>query len=375
MTRFQARTPFWRKKTILYSLLAIVVVLVAARAALPWAMKTYANSVLDSIPGYYGSIDDIDVALWRGAYATHGLKLLKVNGNEREPFFAVKTVNIQLDWRALLNAKIKTKIELVNPELQFIVRETKAASQTGIDESWQKKVQKLYPFEINTFSMVDGLVRYRDVTSKPKVNIYFHSLDLKADNISNATRSKERLPSDVTLAGGFLETGKVRANMKLNALSEPFEADLNAGIRGLDLKEINDFTNAYAGFDFEKGTLQVTTEVAATTDAYKGYAKTILKNVDVLDYSKERKEGDSMTDLAWEGLVGGVMEIFENQKRDQFAARIPLSGPRTDLSFGSWAAVVSIVKNAFYKAIDPKLEDSVAIETRSATTQPAESKK
>lgn len=351
----------FRLKAVPVWIIAFIVILIAARAALPWAIKTYANNVLDSIPGYYGEIEDIDVALWRGAYGVQNIQLLKRNGDAKEPFFASKTINIKLDWQALFNGKLKSKIELIEPKLQFVQRASKEASQTSIDQSWQKKVQKLYPFEINEFAIVDGLIRYRDETQKPKLNIYFHGLDLQADNISNATRSKERLPSTVKLTGGFLKSGKVKASAKLNALSEPFEADLNAGIRELDLKELNSFTNAYAAFDFEKGTLQVTTEMAATTKKYDGYVKTILKNVDVVDFSKERKEGDSVLKIAWEGLVGGALEIFQNQKKDQFAARIPLSGPRSAIEIHSWAAVGSILKNAFYKALDSKLEDSVTI--------------
>lgn len=362
-----------RFKIVSYVVVALILVLVAARVALPSVMKWYANKTLDSIPGYYGEIQDIDVALWRGAYRVHELKLVKVNGSEKEPFFSSDVIKIQLDWTALWNGKLKTKIDLIRPELQFIQRETKAASQVDIDKSWQKKIQKLYPFEINEFTMQDGLIRYKDVTSNPKINIYFKNLDLQADNISNAVDSKDRLPSTAKLSGGFLESGRVNADLKLNALSIPFEADLNASIKKLNLKELNNFTKAYAAFDFEKGTVQVTTELAATTKNYRGYVKTILRDVDVLDVSKERKEGDNVVELLWEGLVGSAMEIFQNQKRDQFAARIPLSGPREGLEINSWATVGSIVKNAFFKALDPKLEDSVTIsnETQSATTQSA----
>lgn len=359
------------KRAIPVWLLAVILILVGARVALPHILLKYANDTLDSIPGYYGQIDDIDVALWRGAYGVQRLELLKKNGNAKEPFFAAETINIQLDWSALINGKLKTKIEMIEPKLQFVQRETKEASQTSIDQSWQNKVQKLYPFEINEFTIRDGVIRYKDVTSDPKMNIYFHSVDLQADNISNAAKKNDRLPSTVKLDGKFLKSGTVNANMKLNALSDPLEADLNASIRKLNLSELNDFTKAYAGFDFEKGTVQVTTEVAATKSNFDGYVKTILRDVDVVDFSKERKEGDSVLKLAWEGLVGAALEIFENQNRDQFAARIPVSGSRDAIEFRSWPAIGSIIKNAFFKALDPKFEDSVNIvdASKSGTTR------
>ncbi len=364
-----------RTKVLSFALVAVVILLIAARIALPSVIKWYANKTLDSIPGYYGEIADVDVALFRGAYKVHDLKLVKVNGSEREPFFASDIINIQLDWTALLHGKLKTKIDLIRPKLQFIQRPSKEASQVSIDKSWQKQVQKLYPFEINEFTMKDGLIRYKDLTADPKINIYFRDLDLEADNISNAVNSKERLPSSARLSGGFLKSGRVKADVKLNALSIPFEADINAGIKNLSLKELNDFTKAYAAFDFEDGTVQITTELAASTDKYRGYSKAILKNVKVLDLSKDFKEsGGNPVQLIWEGLIAGTMELFQNQKRDQFAARIPLRGSRDELEIDSWATVGSVVKNAFFKALDPKLEDSVTLDTTSATTSKKEEK-
>jgi hypothetical protein len=346
------------KKTS-YWLLGIVILLVAIRATLPWAVKTYANRVLDGIPGYYGYIDDVDLHIWRGAYSIQGVELVKTNGSVREPLFSANEVEVSLDWRALFSGRLVSKIHLDTPKLQFIVRKDKNASQTKVDSVWQEKVAKLYPFEINRLSFSDATIRYKDETRNPKIDASFSGLDMTATNISNTEKLASRLPSTVKLHGRILKSGRVFLNGKMNALAVPAEFDLNSGIHDLSLKEINDFAKAYGGFDFEKGKLDVAFELAASKTKYSGYTKTILRDVDVVDFEKERKEGDSLGKILWEDLVGGAMTIFKNQKRNQFAARVPISGSRDDLKIDSWATVGSILKNAFISALNPKLEDSV----------------
>lgn len=349
--RSLTRIPVW--------ILALIVVLIAARAALPWALKSYINKTLDRIPGYYGHVDDVDVALYRGAYQIEGVELLRTQGSRQEPFFAADQVDISIDWRALFHRRLVTKIALERPRLQFIQRKSKAASQTRVDESWQMQVEKLIPFEINTFVIRDGLIRYKDQTRDPKINIYLSRLDVNSQNISNVVKTSERLPSSIDADGLLLKSGRFKLRTKADLLSDPAEADVNASIRGLDLKEINDFAKAYGNFDFEKGKFDIVLELAASKKRYDGYAKTLMKDVDVVDLKKDGKEGDSIGHLAWEGLVGAIMDIFKNHGKDRFAARIPIAGTRKDLKINTWATVGSILRNTFVRALSPDFEESV----------------
>ena len=351
------RSPFGKRTLI--ALIVVVALLVAARAALPWYLKKYINDTLDSIPGYYGQVADVDVALWRGAYAIQGLSLVKTNGSEREPFVAIDDIDISLDWGAIFDGRLVSKIRLLNPKLQFVQRATKAASQTSIDESWQDKVTKLYPLKINRFTIVNGLVRYKDQTRDPKINVYFKDLDLALTNISNTKETGEKLPSNLSVTAKLLDSGNVKAKAKLNLLEEPFIGDINASVRNLDLKELNDFTKAYGNFDFEKGKFSAALELAASKTRYEGYVKTLAEEIDVVAVQKELKEGESPGHVLWEALVGGVTQLFKNQKRDRFAARIPITGTRKELEIKTWPAVGSDLKNAFIKALSPELEDTV----------------
>ena len=49
-------------------ILVIILFIIALRTALPYILLHYTNNILAEMNGYYGHVEDIDVALYRGAY-------------------------------------------------------------------------------------------------------------------------------------------------------------------------------------------------------------------------------------------------------------------------------------------------------------------
>ena len=336
---------------------SLVVLLVLARLALPYFIKSYVNKTLDELPGYHGHVDDVDVALYRGAYSLRGVSLVKVHGSEREPLVSADAIDFSVDWHALLNKRIVCKIDLLHPELQFVQRATEEASQTKVGGDWQSKVRKLVPLEINLLTVENGLLRYKDETKSPKINLYINKLDLQAENISNADEADKKLPSTLNASAHILKSGRLKLKGRADFLASPTLADVELSVRDLDLTELNEYAKAYGHFDFKKGDFELTSALAATKSKYTGYVKTIAKHIEVLDWSKEKNEGKSTLHLLWEGLVGAIVEIFKNQRHDQFAARIPIDTSRNDIHINSWAVLGSILRNGFVQALSPKFEN------------------
>ena len=63
-----------KRKIILIVIGSFVVLLIALRIALPYILLRLVNKQLSHIPGYTGHVDDIDVALIRGAYKIKRIK-------------------------------------------------------------------------------------------------------------------------------------------------------------------------------------------------------------------------------------------------------------------------------------------------------------
>jgi hypothetical protein len=66
---------------------------------------------------------------------------------------------------------------------------------------------------------------------------------------------------------------------------------------------------------------------AARDRKFTEYGKPIIKDLHVLGH-EDRK--DNFFRKAWEGLVGAVGEVFQNQKKDQLATKIPFKGSFDD---------------------------------------------
>src|SRR2546423_12394166 len=85
------RRHFWRKLFFVLLLLALLAAI--GRAIMPWAVRDYVNRTLDRNPLYAGSVGDVQIHLWRGAYSIHDIRISKTSGNIPVPFFEARTVD------------------------------------------------------------------------------------------------------------------------------------------------------------------------------------------------------------------------------------------------------------------------------------------
>ena len=58
----------------------------------------------------------------------------------------------------------------------------------------------------------------------------------------------------------------------------------------------------------------------------------------------------------WEAIVHGGQEVLQNQRRDQFATRIALSGSLDNADMSAFQAFLAILRNAFVEAFTPRFE-------------------
>jgi hypothetical protein len=216
----RGRRPLTRKRKIVYIVLgSLLVLLIAFRIALPYILLKWVNRELTHIKGYSGHVEDIDVALIRGAYILKGTRLDKVDGKVPVPFFSADAIDLSLEWGALFHGKLDGKIGVDHPVLNFVKGPTEATTQTKIDSSWQDVVKKLMPLDINRLTVNEGEIHYRDFYSNPKIDIFTKDVHILATNLSNAERSKELLPSTAD-ASATVYGGKASLHMRLNVLSK-----------------------------------------------------------------------------------------------------------------------------------------------------------
>lgn len=246
-----------KRRRILYIIFGtLIVALIAFRIMLPAILLRYVNRQLTLIKGYSGHVEDIDVALYRGAYVIKGLRLDKTDGKVPVPFFSAEAIDLSVEWRALFHGSIVAGIGVEHPILNFAKGPTEATSQTHIDKSWTEVVDHLIPFKLNRFEINRGEIHYRDFYSSPKVDIFTKSVHVVAENLSNAKHEKEQLPSTVE-ADADIYGGKATFHMKLDALNKTPTFDAKAELVRMDLTQLNSFLQAYGNFDVKQGAISI----------------------------------------------------------------------------------------------------------------------
>ncbi len=154
-------------------ILAVVIVLVAVRALLPIVITKYVNKVLAEIPDYKGSIYDVDLNLYRGAYNIDSLKIFKIEGNKEVPFVEVPLIDLSLEWRSLIKGAVVGEVIFNKPRLNFIDSKDDEKDQYGGDVDWTEPIKKLMPLTINRLEIKNGDIRFLNLESKPQVNLIF----------------------------------------------------------------------------------------------------------------------------------------------------------------------------------------------------------
>jgi hypothetical protein len=350
-------------------LLGVIVLLVAIRAVLPVAVKYYANKTLDELEGYSGHIDDVDLALIRGAYVIQGVRIVKTGGKVPVPFFSASEVDLSVQWKALLDGSIVSEIELHRPKVNFVTAAkdeaaSKAKAETKQEQvepasNWTDVVKDLVPFNINRFSVSDGEVHYRDFSSKPKVDIFVQDIVAEARNLTNSEDKGGSMVATFDGRARAMQSGKLNFKGSVDPYAKKPTFRASFRLNGLELQQLNPYLRAFVNVDVEKGTFSLDSELAAKDGRFEGYVKPFIDDLDVLRWEKEK---ESFPNKVWQAMVEATSELLQDQSKDRTAARVPFSGTFDDPKIGVWSAIGSVVKNAFVEALRRGLEGSIDIE-------------
>lgn len=347
-----------KRKISLGAIVFIVVLLIGGRVYLPYYVKDYVNTTLNEIDGYSGSVEDVDINLFRGAYSVQGLKLNKTNSDSSTPFIDIGNTDLSLQWSALFDGRIVSDIYLTNAKLNFVVNDDKAV-QTGEDVDWTQPIKKLAPIDVNIIKINSGKIAYIDNSASPEINLFIEDLEAEVTNLRNVEDKNNPLPSDIKVSGTSIGGGSLNLEGKMNILKQTPDMDLDLELVNADITVLNKFANKSAGIDFEKGNLSVYTEFVVKDSAITGYVKPIASDVSLLDISEE----GNVFEVLWETIAATLFSFFENPTKDQFATQIPINGDLEDIETGVFPAIGAILQNAFISAFKRDTDDSISFKS------------
>jgi hypothetical protein len=347
-------------RVVRWTILGFIALLIVVRLALPSMVKAYVNRQLNKTPEYSGSVGDIDIDLWRGAYVIRELRMLKTGGDVPVPFFYAPRTDLSMEWKELFHGSVVGEIYLDRPELNFVAGPTDEETQTGENKDWRKTVESLFPFRLNRFEVAHGEIHFRNFHSRPPVDISIHDLQSIATNLTNSRDINQPLPAGVVARGRTVGEGEFSVLLHLDAFAPAPTYKLEASITNMNLTALNDFLKAYGKFDVERGTAAIFIEVAAADGRYEGYVKPLLENIDVFSWQKEKRK--NILQIFWQAIVGTAATVLKNQPKDRLATTIPISGEYDNSKADILPAIGGVLKNAFVRALVPKLDHTVSFE-------------
>lgn len=350
-----------RKKKILIALAIVAVLVVAVRLALPYVVLHYLNKTLATMDGYYGKASDIDIALIRGAYEIDSIYLNKVDSTTQKqtPFFGASQIDLSVEWKALFHGSIVGELVFENPMMRFTKDKVEPDEVRNDSSSFKNLLDDFMPLQVNRVEINNGSIQYIDESSKPRVDIHLTNAYALAENLRNSYDSTVVLPASLRAHANIYE-GEFAVNMKLNPLADEPTFDVNAELKNTNLVKLNDFFKAYAKVDVNKGRFGLYTEVAAKDGKFTGYVKPLIQDLDILG---QEDRDDNILQKAWEALVGAAGEVFENQRQDQVATKVPFQGSLKNPDTNVWFALTRVLQNAFIQALQPSIDQEINIAT------------
>lgn len=339
-----------------YILLAILGLLILGRILLPYFLERYVNNVLQDIPGYTGYVEDIDVALYRGAYVIEGLHLDKVNADVSTPFLNFPKADISIEWRALFKGKIVSEIILHDPVMNYIYEDQQKETPMEKPEvaDWQQALMDLVPIEINHFQVINGKFSYAQFSEDPNIDLVMEHIYLIATNLRNVERTEGTLPSTVHATAVSFGGGSVLLNGRIDVMKKIPDLDMEFSLKNADVTALNETSLKFAGVDFASGTFELYAEAAIADGYIKGYIKPMFIDTTLLG-----EEDQGFFEKLWEGFVGVFKFLFKNQGTDTLATRAPFEGDLNEIDTGVLKTILNIFKNAWFSAFSPEVEENI----------------
>lgn len=346
------RLPRWAWITL--GILLVVVIVVRLMLAV-W-VADYLNRRLDRLGDYHGRLASVDLHLWRGAYSIDDLRVEKRTGKVPVPLLRAPRTDLSISWNALFHGAIVAKVAFFSPELNFVDAPGNGGGQSGRGVDWRAQLEALFPVRLDEVDVHNGRVHFRNFGSDPAVDLEATAVDGVVRNLSNARKSSARAAS-FDLTARVLGNAPLTAKADFDPLGSMRDFTFALKLSDVELRKANDFLQAYAKIDVEKGRGDFVMELAARNGILDGYAKPLFHDVQIFSWKHDIEEQhDNPLRAAWEAIAGGVQNLFKNHSEDQFATRVQIHGTIENKDLSTWEAIVAVLHNAFVQAFRPTFE-------------------
>jgi len=257
----------------------------------------------------------------------------------------------EVEYAPKRNALDLTEVRVNGADVTYVKSAPQQASLSDAATVGVAKVTEQPAAEVRAERIVIDKCRlgYRDETTNPPYRVYVADTHAELNDFTNVALHDGKKPGKAAVRGTFMESGPTRLDATFEPRKNRTDFSVKLAVDDTNARQMNDLWRAYGGFDVERGTFAVYSELSVNGGRVDGYVKTIFKDLDVLGPDEQQ----GVRQKLYEGLVGGIATLLKNQPRDQVATEVSLSGPLENPHASTLGIVGGIIENAFFKAVLP----------------------
>jgi hypothetical protein len=161
--------------------------------------------------------------------------VLVQDANPDPPVMKIERLSANVQWSALIRARLVADFALVRPTLYINRGHLDAEEKDDVpigEHGWQDALQAIYPLKINNFTIRDADITYVEEGQSQPLRI--SKLQVLAQDIRNVRSDPGDYPSPVHMEAQIFDRGRLTIDGHADFLAEPY-----AGVKGrVELAEI-----------------------------------------------------------------------------------------------------------------------------------------
>jgi Domain of Unknown Function (DUF748) len=197
-------------------------------------------------------------------------------------------------------------------------------------------------------SLEDATLGFVNEDAQPRYRVYLSDIDAQMENFSNQL-TEGTMTARVTAR--FMGSGETAITATIRPEADGPDFDLSTRIEQLDVRRLNDLLRAHGKIDVASGLVSVYSELHVKNGRVDGYVKPLIRDLKVYEPRQDREK--SVGQKLKEKAANIVSKLLRNRPRQDIATVAPIAGPLENPKADTWATMVNLVQNAFFRAILP----------------------
>lgn len=345
------KVPFYKKKKFIIPLILLVLFFVL-RAVLPQYLLSQTNKFLATFsPQFVFHIEDFDLNLIKGSYRFEKFK--GVFRSNKEQFLGIEYVEVAISWKELLHERrIVTDIVLHSVDFKYFKDQSFAAAKGSKKEEASEAKDTLFPLDVASVRLINSKVVFEGYPSLTEnQNLTVTKLE---GSVTNLTPTQERKVSEFNLKANVFGPSPVDLKGHLLLLDKPASWDADIVFEKFELPDANPFLWKKFPLTFNKGELDVYSEIRSRKGHIEGYAKPFLRNLDIIENKEEFKSGKH--------LIVEILTALSNlvlRNKDKTVATEFTFDYEKEFKVETDGIVKKALSNAFSKPLKPGIENKL----------------